>query len=102
MLFASSDGKEITGLDEESEDIIPLGITVNPPAATGAGLTTATADAPPPLQGGQKPLTRKGKTMLITKTAATLSRACKNLYEEIDSINYEGKKFRKDICQAGC
>ncbi|MDR1327798.1 MAG: hypothetical protein LBJ74_05265 [Heliobacteriaceae bacterium] len=73
MLFASSDAKEITGLDEESEDIIPLNI-----------------------KDGK---TVKGKTMLVTKTAATLSRACKNLYEEIDSINYEGKKFRKDICK---
>jgi len=71
MLFAAYDGKEVTGPDEESEDIIVLGIKDNK--------------------------TIKGPTLLITKTAATLSRACKKLYEEIDCINYEGKKFRRDI-----
>lgn len=76
MLFAASDAKEITGLDEESQDIILLGIKDN--------------------------RTIKGPTLLVTKTAATLSRACKYLYEEIDAINYEGKKFSKDICQARC
>ncbi len=43
-------------------------------------------------------LTVRGYNMVITKTANTLSRARNNLYEDIELINFDGKKFRNDIC----
>ena len=43
-------------------------------------------------------LTNKGRTMVITQTASTISRAKNLLYENIENINFEGKRFRKDIC----
>lgn len=39
-----------------------------------------------------------GKTLVLTNTAKTLSRAKKHLYEDIEVINFEGKKCRTDIC----
>lgn len=42
--------------------------------------------------------TPSGKALVVTKTSRTLSRARLNLYEDIDLINFEGKKFRSDIC----
>lgn len=39
-----------------------------------------------------------GKTLVLTNTAKTLSRACKNLYEDIELVNFDGKKYRTDIC----
>lgn len=39
-----------------------------------------------------------GKSLVVTNTAKTLSRARKNLYDDIDLINFEGKKYRTDIC----
>lgn len=42
--------------------------------------------------------TIEGKTLVLTKTAKTLSRARKDLYEDIELINFEGKKYRTDIC----
>ncbi|MDR1168734.1 MAG: hypothetical protein LBK53_07605 [Heliobacteriaceae bacterium] len=72
MLFASYGGKPVTGLDLV-EDFTVL--------------------------GAEKSLTAKGKTFLLTRTAGTLSRACKNLYEDIDLIRYDGKKYCRDICR---
>ncbi len=43
--------------------------------------------------------TISGKTLVLTKTAKTLSRARKSLYEDIDLINFDGKKYRTDICE---
>ena len=40
-----------------------------------------------------------GKTLVLTKTAKTLSRARKYLYEDIEQINFDGKKYRSDICE---
>lgn len=44
-------------------------------------------------------LTTGGRTLVLTKTSATLSRARELLYENVDVINFSGKKYRKDICQ---
>ena len=40
-----------------------------------------------------------GKNIVITASAKTLSRARKNLYDDISQINFEGIKFRSDICE---
>lgn len=42
--------------------------------------------------------TNKGRTLVVTQKSATLSSAKKMLYENIDVINFTGKKFRSDIC----
>jgi len=44
-------------------------------------------------------LTGKGAIMTITKSAATLSRAKKYLYEDLSEIKFDGMKYRKDICK---
>lgn len=41
--------------------------------------------------------TKGGRTLVLTRTAKTLSRALDNLYDEISLINFEGMKYRKDI-----
>ena len=43
--------------------------------------------------------TIKGKNLVITRTAKTLSRARRHLYEDIEQIDFDGKKYRKDICE---
>lgn len=43
-------------------------------------------------------LTNGDRTLLLTKTAKTISRAVENLYEEVKLINFEGKRHRKDLC----
>ena len=40
-----------------------------------------------------------GKNLVLTKTSNTLSRARKHLYEDIDLVNFETKKYRTDICE---
>ncbi len=42
--------------------------------------------------------TVKGKNFVLTNTAKTLSRARRQLYEDIDIIEFDGKKYRGDIC----
>ena len=44
-------------------------------------------------------LTTGGRTIVLTKTSSTLTRARELLYENIDVINFSGKKYRKDICK---
>ena len=41
--------------------------------------------------------TNGGQTLVLTRKSRVLSRAVKDLYEEVDIINYCGKKYRKDI-----
>lgn len=41
--------------------------------------------------------TNGGQTIVLTRKSKLLSRAVKDLYEEVDIINYNGKKYRKDI-----
>lgn len=43
--------------------------------------------------------TIKGKNFVLTRTAKTLSRARKHLYEDIEVIKFDGKKYRNDICE---
>ena len=43
--------------------------------------------------------TIEGKTLVLTKTAKTLSRARKHLYEDVELISFKGKKYRTDICE---
>lgn len=43
--------------------------------------------------------TVEGKNFVLSNNAKTLSRARKGLYDDIDLINYDGKKYRKDICE---
>ena len=43
-------------------------------------------------------LTPKGKTLTLTSVANTLSRAKVKLSEDLETITFDGKKFRKDIC----
>ncbi len=38
------------------------------------------------------------RTLLITKNANTISHAVENLYDEIELIEFDGKKHRKDLC----
>ena len=42
--------------------------------------------------------TPKGKALTVTACARTLSRAKKKLYDDIEQIAFDGKKYRKDIC----
>lgn len=43
-------------------------------------------------------LTNKGRTLVLTQTASTLSRARELLYDNVEDIYFEGKKYRRDIC----
>lgn len=43
-------------------------------------------------------LTVNGRNFVLTRTAKTLSRARTLLYEDIDGIDFAGKKYRTDIC----
>ena len=38
------------------------------------------------------------RTLLITKNAKTISHAVENLYDELELIEFDGKKYRKDLC----
>ena len=44
--------------------------------------------------------TQGSNALVVTTTAKTLSRATKALYEELEFIEFEGKKYRKDICNS--
>lgn len=44
--------------------------------------------------------TQGSNALVVTTTAKTLSRAKKTLYEELEFIEFEGKKYRKDICNS--
>ena len=43
-------------------------------------------------------VTQKGRNFVLTQTASTLSRARELLYDDVDSVNFDGKKLRTDIC----
>ena len=42
--------------------------------------------------------TTGGNTLVVTAFAKTISKAKNDLYEAVDTINYNGKQYRKDIC----
>ena len=78
VVSARSTGKIIKGLELVESDITYFSINKN------KYLEYETVD---------------GKTLVLTKTAKTLSRARKELYEDIEIINFDGKKYRSDICK---
>jgi len=78
VLSASQKGKVISGLDLIDSTFTPFAISKN------KYLEYETIE---------------GKNIVISNTAKTLSRARKNLYDDIDVITYDGKKYRKDICE---
>ena len=43
--------------------------------------------------------TIKGKNLVLTRTAKTLTRARRQLYDDIEIIEFDGKKYRSDICE---
>ncbi len=79
VLSARKDGSVITGLEmvDDTTDISYFGCTKNEFFET---------------------LTNKGRTLVITQSAGTLSRARELLYDNIEDIYFEGIKFRRDIC----
>lgn len=77
VITSRADGKIIKGIELVDSDISHFGIRKN------EYLEYETV---------------KGKTLVMTKTAKTLSRARKHLYEDIELIEFEGKKYRSDIC----
>ena len=44
-------------------------------------------------------ITTGGRAIVLTKTSSTLTRARELLYENIDVINFSGKKYRSDVCK---
>lgn len=44
-------------------------------------------------------LTSGGRSIVLTKTSSTLTRARELLYENVDVIKFSGKKYRSDICK---
>ena len=46
-----------------------------------------------------KNLTVQGENIVLTRCASTLSRAKGYLYGDLSEINFDGVKYRKDICQ---
>ncbi len=78
VISARSAGKVIEGIDLVESAITPFAINKN------QYLEYETVE---------------GKTLVLTKTAKTLARATKQLYEDVDLINFEGKKYRTDICR---
>ena len=78
VISARNEGKIISGLDLVESDISHFGNVKN------KYLEYETA---------------KGKSLVVTKTAKTLSRARKFLYEDVELINFDGKKYRTDICE---
>ncbi len=78
VLSARCKGKVIEGLELVESDIIPFALNKN---------------------GYMEYETIEGKNLVLTKTAKTLSRAKKELYEDVDVVKFEGKKYRSDICE---
>lgn len=78
VISSRQEGKVIEGLDLVDSDIAHFGVVQNKYFEYE---------------------TVKGKNFVLTKTAKTLSRARKLLYEDIDAIKFDGKKYRNDICE---
>ncbi len=78
VVSSRQEGKVINGLDLVDSDIAHFGVTQNKYLEYE---------------------TIKGKNFVLTRTAKTLSRARKHLYEDIEVIKFDGKKYRNDICE---
>ena len=79
VLFSRNSNSVITGLElvDDTTDITPFGITQN---------------------SYFEKLTNKGRTMVVTQTSSTISRARELLYDNVEEISFNGKKYRRDIC----
>jgi phosphoribosylamine-glycine ligase len=42
--------------------------------------------------------TQGDRTLVVTSIANTITRATTNLYDEIEHIDFRGKRYRKDLC----
>lgn len=78
VVSSRQEGKVIKGLDLVDSDIAHFGVKQNKYLEYE---------------------TIKGKNFVLTRTAKTLSRARKHLYEDIEVIKFDGKKYRNDICE---
>ena len=47
---------------------------------------------------GNGKLTVQGENFVLTRCASTLSRAKNKLYDDLSEINFDGIKYRKDVC----
>ena len=79
VLYSRAAGNIITGTEllEDETDLTPFNISKNEYLEY---------------------VTIKGRNLILTRTASTLTRAKELLYDDIDSVNFDGKKFRSDIC----
>ena len=78
VLFSRKDGAIITGLDLIDED-------------------TAVNHFATDKNQYLEYLTNKGRTLVVTQTASTFTKAKELLYDNIDEIHFEGKSFRSDL-----
>jgi len=44
-------------------------------------------------------VTNGGRVLSFTSTSSTLNKACERVYESLDIVNFEGKRYRKDIAK---
>ncbi len=79
VLFARNANEVISGLElvDDTTDITPFSVTQN---------------------AYFEKLTNKGRTLVVTQSAATISRARELLYDNVEEISFSGKKYRRDIC----
>lgn len=57
------------------------------------------------IKKGDDFITAGGRTLVVTSTASTLEKATEKVYDSIAQINFESKKYRKDIAKTimiGC
>ena len=78
VLFSRKENTVITGLDLVDEDTVVNHFGTNRNAYF-------------------EYLTNKGRTLVVTQTASTFTKAKELLYENIDEIHFNGKSFRADI-----
>ena len=80
VLYSRHDGSQISGLNELDED---------------CKVTHFKTSRNEYLEY----LTNKGRTLVLTQEALTISSAKKRLYENLERVDFTGKKFRSDICK---
>ena len=78
VISSKTAGKTIENLDLIEADITPFNINKN------SYLELETTE---------------GRTLVLTKTSKTITRACKEIYEDAELIKFNGKKYRTDICE---
>lgn len=78
VIYARQFNKKIKGLDFDNENIDFIDVKRS---ANGDYLTSI------------------GANFVVTRTASTINRAKTYLYEDLSDINFDGIRFRKDICK---